>query len=145
MSNIAAAAIGFPVIGLAGVAFPGISLAQGAKPITLELNKLEAKDKGCRAVFLVDNTTDAALQSLKLDLVFFGTDGVMIRRLVVDFAPLPPAKKRVKAFDFESPPCGALGSILLNDVAECRGDGGPIADCLQRLDVSSRAKVPLTK
>lgn len=116
-----------------------------AKPIAVELNKLDAVGKGCRAFFVVDNPGDKAVQSLKLDLVFFGADGVIVRRLVVDVAPLRAGKKSVKTFDLDNPPCAQIGSILLNDVLDCRDAAGPQADCLQHIAVSSRAKVPLTK
>lgn len=131
---------------LACVAGQPVGAAGGdAKPIAVELNKLDVIAKGCRAFFVVDNPGDKAMQSLKLDFVFFGADGVIVRRLVVDVGPLRPGKKSVKSFDLENPACGQIGSILLNDVLECRDATGPQSDCLQRVTVSSRAKVPLTK
>ena len=39
--------------------------------ITLELNKLETSDKGCRAYVVVTNATQTAFDSYKLDLVLF--------------------------------------------------------------------------
>lgn len=119
--------------------------AGDAKPIAVELNKLDAVGKGCRAYFVVDNPGDKAFQSLKLDFVFFSADGVINRRLVVDLAPLRAGKKSVKTFDLDNPPCAQIASILLNDVVECRDAAGPQTDCLQHVRVSSRAKVPLTK
>ena len=92
---------------LAVVAIASAAAAQGqaGKPVAVELNKLDATGKGCRAFFVIDNPGDKAFQSLKLDFVFFNADGVIGRRLVVDVAPLRAAKKTVKTFDFDSPPC----------------------------------------
>src|SRR3546814_16715533 len=69
--------------------------------IALELNKLETVKNACRAYLVVQNRTDAALASLKLDLVMFGGDGVIAKRLAVEAAPLPAGKTRVRLFDME--------------------------------------------
>jgi hypothetical protein len=132
------------VVGIAAWSAP-VAAEPAAKPFTLELNKVETAGKGCRFYFVADNPTDAAVQSFKLDLIFFAQDGVIDRRLVVDVGPLRAQKKSVKTFEFDKPPCEQLGSILLNDVTECKSASGPEADCLQHLTVSSRAKVPFTK
>ncbi len=43
--------------------------------ITLELNKLEKSDKGCRAYVVVTNPTTTSYDAFKLDLVMFQKDG----------------------------------------------------------------------
>lgn len=119
--------------------------ATAAAPIGVELNKLEAAGKNCRAYIVVSNPSDAALQVMKLDLIFFRPDAVIDRRLLVDLGPVRPAKTSVKTFELEALPCESIGSVLVNDVTDCRDAAGPVADCLARLTVSSRAAAQLTK
>lgn len=113
--------------------------------LSIELNKLESQDKGCRAYLVVDNTGTVAYQSLKLDLVLFQTDGVIGRRFAVDLAPLKAAKKTVKLFDLEGTACDKVGSLLINDIVECKSDAGPVNDCLAGLTVKSLTTVQLSK
>ena len=56
-------------------------------PIRLELNRLEPVDTGCRVYLVVGNDGAQALESLKLDLVLFGSDGVIDRRLALEAGP----------------------------------------------------------
>lgn len=127
--------------------------ARGAKaapaapkaPISVELNKLETLDTGCRAYVVVTNTTDAAYATLKLDLVMFKPDGVIGRRFAVDLAPLRKDKRSVKLFDLSGIGCDDVGNLLINDVLECRNDEGPVEDCLSRLSVTSLTKASLSK
>ncbi len=113
--------------------------------LSVELNKLESQDKGCRAYMVVDNTGAVGYQSLKLDLVLFQTDGVIGRRFAVDLAPLKASKKTVKLFDLEGTACDKVGSLLINDIVECKSDTGPVADCLTGLTVKSLTNVQLSK
>jgi hypothetical protein len=64
----------------------------GSDGISLELNKLEKSEKGCRAYVVVSNTTQTAYDAFKLDLVLFQTDGVIGRRFALDLAPVRPDK-----------------------------------------------------
>lgn len=105
-----------------------------AEPIRVELNILDAGQKGCRASFVIENKA-SAIDSLKLDLVIFGKDGAISQRLVVEMGPLRAAKTVVKTFDLESD-CASAGSILLNDVTSCSLPE-PKA-CLDRLVLTSR-------
>jgi len=113
--------------------------------IALELNKLETYDKGCRAYMVVNNTTDAAYQSYKLDLVLFQADGVIGRRFALDLAPLKPQKKTVKLFELEGVACDKIGSFLINEVMECKTDAGSQGDCLQRMTTSTLTSVQISK
>ena len=114
------------------------------KPIVVELNKLEPQNKGCRAYLVIDNPSEAGLQVLKLDLILFRPDGVIDRRLAVDLGPIRPSKKGVKSFDLDTP-CDGIGTVLVNDVMDCRDAVGPVADCLTRLSFASRAGASLSK
>jgi hypothetical protein len=126
------------------------AIAQDAKAkadggISLELNKLEASDKGCRAYVVVSNPTDATYDAYKLDLVMFQPDGIIGRRFAVDLAPLRPSKRTVKLFELDGTQCDGIGSFLVNDVMECRASSGPVSDCLANMKVNSLTKIEISK
>lgn len=109
--------------------------------VNVELNKLEQTEgaDSCRLYLLLDNPTADDYQSLRLDLVFFDTGGVIVRRLAVDAAPLRPKRRQVKLFDVAGMTCAKMGQILVNDVLACRdAAGNERTDCLDRVAVSSR-------
>jgi hypothetical protein len=134
----------FALITILATIAPKLTWAENG-PLSVELNKLEPHDKGCRVYILIGNPNETRFQSLKLDLIFFRPDGVIDRRLAIDVAPVYPNKKTVKTFDLDSITCEAIGTILLNEVMDCRGDNGPIVDCLARLALSSRASARFEK
>ena len=113
--------------------------------IAIELNKLEAHDKDCRAYFVIDNKNDTTYDTLKLDLVLFRPDGVIGQRFAVELAPLKAKKRTVKLFDVSGTACDQVGSFLINDVMECKADTGEMANCLREISVSSRTDNQLTK
>ena len=119
--------------------------AESGDGITLELNKLEKSDKGCRAYVVVTNPTSTAYDAFKLDLVMFQTDGVIGRRFALDLSPVRPDKRSVKLFDLDGAQCEEIGSFLVNDVMDCRTSTGPATDCLARLKVKSLTKVEISK
>ena len=121
------------------------AFAADAAALGVELNKLETFDKGCRAYVVINNTSDTAFQSVKLDLVLFQPDGVIARRFAVDLAPLKASKRTVKLFDIEGLACDKISSVLVNEVMDCKADSGAIADCLSKMSLSSVAAAPLTK
>jgi hypothetical protein len=132
-------------LALAAMAAAANAQAVEAPPLGLELNKLEPADNGCRMLMVVDNRTGSALSVIKLDLVFFQPDGVINKRIVLDLAPVRAGKRGVKAFDLEKVKCDGIGSILINDVLDCRADNGPAVDCLGRLHTKSLSNVELSK
>lgn len=111
--------------------------AFAAAGVSVELNRLEPRDSSCRVSMVVKNTTDRALDSLKLDLVFFDKQGVISRRLAVEAGPLRASKTTVKLFEATDVACDAVSRVLLNDISAC---GGGETDCLGLVDVSSRVK-----
>jgi hypothetical protein len=132
------------------------SLAQNAQPktdqpaagdnaVTLELNKLETSEKGCRAYVVVSNLSSTTYDAYKLDLVMFQSDGIIGRRFALDLAPLKPSKRTVKLFELDNTSCDKIGSFLVNEVLECKAEAGPVTDCLARLKVSSLNKVTISK
>ena len=136
----AATALAAPLLPVVG------SSAMAADPaLSVELNKLETFDKGCRAYVVINNPGETAYQSMKLDLVLFQPDGVIARRFAVDLAPLKAAKKTVKLFDIDGLACDKISSVLVNDVMECKAESGAVTDCLAKMNLSSVAGAPLTK
>lgn len=124
---------------------PEKSASQTSSGVHVELNKLEASDKGCRAYMVIDNPGENSYQSFKIDLVLFQTDGVIGKRFSIDLAPLKPKKKSVKLFEIDSVHCDKIGSFLVNDVMECKADSGPISNCLENLKASTLTNVQLSK
>src|SRR6516164_1463082 len=102
-----------------------------------ELNTVESSENHCRMNFVIENRSEQALESMKLDLVLFGTDGGIMHRFIAEMAPLQPKKTVVRSFSVESD-CPRIGAILVNDVTACV----PIEPntCLNRLELSSRLK-----
>jgi hypothetical protein len=123
---------------------PAASSAASSKT-SIELNKLEPADKGCRAYMVVNNPAETAYQSYKIDLVLFQTDGVIGRRFSIDLAPLRSHKKTVKLFEIDGIACDKIGSLLINDVMECKSTTGPVDECLQNLTTSTLTNVQLSK
>jgi hypothetical protein len=112
--------------------------AFAAEPtLLIELNTAESADNRCRMNFVIENKSDAAVESMKLDLVVFGSDGGILRRMLTEMAPVRPTKTIVRAFLVDAE-CPQIGAILINDVTSCQ-PGDPVA-CLDRLGLSSRLK-----
>lgn len=120
------------------------AIAEDGK-VGVELNKTEDQAGGCRLYFVLDNGIPAAFDIYKLDLVMFGTDGVIARRLAVEVGPLRPTKTSVKLFDVAGLACTGIGSVLVNDVLSCKSGADEQANCIDKVSVASRAKITLTK
>ena len=118
--------------------------AEPPKSISVELNKLEQEGGSCRAYLVIANPGTEAFSAFTLDLVIFDS-GTIVRRLAIELAPIRPAKTSVKVFDIAQTACGAIGSILVNDVTHCRDASGDVADCVDRISTSSKLPVTLSK
>ena len=105
--------------------------------ILIELNSVENADNRCRLNFVIENKSQVGLESMKLDLVAFGADGGILRRLITEMGPVRAAKTIVRIFVVDDE-CGQIGAILVNDVVACT-PGEPGA-CLDGLALSSRLK-----
>ena len=133
----------------------GQSAGPAADPLPLELNKLEPiQGGGCRVYLVASNPDAREIDPLRIDLVVFGTDEVISRRLAIDLGPLPPHKTAVRLFDLAGQSCEGIGHMLVNDVLACgpaRDAATPVdsvvprAACLDRLAPSSRTRAKLTK
>jgi hypothetical protein len=138
------------IAALATLLLSVVPVASKATPIepvkiTIELNKLEPTESGCRAYLLVTNASETAYPSFKIDLVIFYPDGVIGKRVALDLSPIKPSKRSMKLFDFDRMPCERIGSILVNDVLECRTADGPVTDCIAGLTLVSLTSANLIK
>jgi hypothetical protein len=124
-----------------------VPLPASASELTIDLNKLETQNGNCRLTMVIVNDKAAAAQSLRADLVMFGKDGVVAKRLAVDLGPVPASKTIVKAFDVSGLACDGIGSILLNDVPACQFGAGTSApaSCLDAVGVSTKSNVKFFK
>ncbi|MCY3702763.1 MAG: hypothetical protein OXG16_08790 [Rhodospirillales bacterium] len=113
--------------------------------VLAELNKLEPNNGNCRAYLVLENKGSVAFEGLKLDIVIFGADGVVKKRLAVQVAPLPSGKTSLKVFDVPELSCDHVGRLLLNDVLECSDHTGMRNDCLPLLSTTARTEVPFIK
>ena len=105
--------------------------------VLVELNSIESADNRCRLNIEVQNKSPVAIESIKLDLVGFDTDGGILRRLITEMGPVRAAKTVVRAFIVDID-CHQLGAVLVNDVTACMpGEPGV---CLDGLSLSSRVK-----
>lgn len=117
--------------------------ALAADDLTLELNKLETVKAECQAYFVIEEKAGKPLRSLKADLIVFGKDGGIAKRLIAEMGPVRAKKTSVKIFAIDVP-CPEISGVLLNDVASCAPEATPEA-CLDRLAVSSRLNVRFYK
>ncbi|MGE0005857.1 MAG: hypothetical protein AB7S92_09710 [Parvibaculaceae bacterium] len=117
--------------------------AAAADDIALELNKLEVVKNECQAYFLIQEKAGKPLESLKADLIIFGKDGGIAKRLIAELGPIRSKKTSVKIFAIEVP-CPEISGVLLNDIAGCAPDATSEA-CLDRLTLSSRLAVRFYK
>lgn len=117
----------------------------GAPATTVELNRLEDADGGCRLTLVVANPGAQRFEQLKLDLVLFDAGGVVARRLAVETGPVRPNKTVVRLFEAADLACAGIGRLLLNDVVACEGEAGPLVGCVDRLATASRTAVPFDR
>ncbi|MCR9255322.1 MAG: Tat pathway signal sequence domain protein [Alphaproteobacteria bacterium] len=125
-----------------GLPLPALASEAG---LSIELNKLESRESGCRAYLVLQNDTEQLFSSLKLDLFLFDGDGVIARRVALQAAPLDAAKTIVKVFDLKGQRCDGIGQLLLNDVSECVTGQGAVEGCVRMITTRSRAEAPFIK
>lgn len=95
----------------------------------IELNKMEGVDSACRVYLVFENGLGRAFETYKLDLVMFGADGGIVKRLAVNAGPIAEGKTLVKLFDANGLGCAEIGRLLLNAVIACETAGGDTPDC----------------
>jgi hypothetical protein len=139
---LAAAALFGPLLAPEGRA------AEPGGTLRVELNRLEPREGGaCRVWLVLGNRGAEGLDPVRLDLVLFGRDGIVARRVAVDVGPLPAGRTQARIFDLPGLDCGTVGQILLNDLLACGGTEPAARDaCMDRLSLASRVEaVPFEK
>lgn len=125
------------------------SLAQSSSSasgtFSLELNRLDGIDGGCRVTLVEKNGTGVAFSALKLDLVVFDGDGIVVKRVGVDAGPLKAGRTVVKTFDLKDTACESVGRLLVNDVLSCEAAGLAPDACLDAVEPRSRASATFDK
>ncbi len=113
--------------------------------ISIELNKVEDTEQGCRPLFLFDNQSGHQLNRFQVELVLFDDKGVYAMQILLDMAPLYKDKKVVASFLMPELACDGIGSMLVNGLPSCANSAGDALDCLAMLDVTSKSSIPLEK
>lgn len=127
------------------IIFVRISLGSQDGTVHAELNKLEPSNGECRTYLVLENKSPGDFTALMLDIVIFGSDGIIERRLAVQVAPLPPGKTSLRAFELGDLPCERVGRLLLNDVMDCADGTGSRDDCLALFTTSTLTLIPFIK
>lgn len=123
----------------AAAAIPGV---QAQEPrIGIELNASDDVENACRVSFLVENAMGEEISALVFEVAVIGRDSGVKALIRLDFGRLPESKKRVRQFDIAGQTCAGISRVLLNDVAECTGDGLTPDTCLDALAVSTRGAI----
>jgi hypothetical protein len=140
-ARLAAAAFGFGALtSVPVIAQAPADTKKSAASISLELNKLEPANGGCRAYFVVENRTAESMKELRLDTFIFDAGGQITRRIGLTFPDIRPDRTKVVPFDLSGAACPEIGRVLVNDVLACTAaSGAPIASCGDQLKVSTRA------
>lgn len=113
--------------------------------ISIELNKADETEQGCRPLFLFDNQSGHQLNEFQVELVLFDEKGIYSRQILLDMAPLYKDKKVVASFLVREVPCDQIGSMLVNALPSCTNSAGADLDCLALLQVASKSAIPLEK
>lgn len=116
--------------------------------LLVELNKMEPAGEDCRTTWVLNNGTGADLARLKLDIVAFDTDGIVVRRVGAELGPIGSGHTRVKLFDLKSIDCGDVGRMLMNGVLACEVEGAEAVSqeqCAKSIETATRTEIPFTQ
>lgn len=123
------------------VVLGGANLASAAdKFLSLELNKLEPFEKGCRLSFVVKNQLGETLNKTAIELVVFDDQQLISQMVLLDLGRFMPDKTRAIQFDLPQR-CEKISRLLINDFTQCELDNAPRDVCLSSLKVSTRSNV----
>ncbi len=122
---------------------PSSGAAAGA--FSLELNRLDGIGDDCRVTLVEKNGTRSAFAALKLDLVVFDGEGIVVKRVGMDAGPLKAGRTVVKTFDLKGLACLSVGRLLINDVLACEAEGLAPDACLDVVEPRSRAAATFDK
>jgi hypothetical protein len=128
---------------LSAMALAGPALGAEAAKISVEFNDLQQAEGGCRAVFVLNNGLDKALDGVTLKVVTFDKDDHAKLFLSLEVGALPIGKTRIVRFDLgEEMACADVGRIVLDDVTRCEGADIDPPKCLAAIALATRAGVP---
>ena len=121
---------------------PGGADAQ-QKLLTIELNKVQQSQDGCRLSFVAVNGMGTDLETTAMEVVFFDAGDVVSEMLLLDFGRLPADKTKVVEFVLQQQDCGQISRVLVNDVVECSSaeEQNMQRDCFNALKTSNRAEI----
>lgn len=127
------------LLGAAGTA--GAQSAPPSPALVLELNAARPSDKGCRFTFVVTNNLGAKLSKAAFEIALFNETGVVDRLTVLDFKELPSGKTKVTRFDLPGTDCAKVSRVLINNAADCVGQGVEPTACLRSLQTQSKSGI----
>lgn len=107
----------------------------------LELNGLAPSEKGCLMTFVVKNGLPNPLEKASFEIVLFDDKGLVDRMTVLEFTDLPQGKTKVQQFDLPGADCAAIDRVLVNDAAECAGEGVAPDACIAHLTTATKSDV----
>lgn len=117
--------------------------SQEQPTLGMELNGLDATERGCRLTFVAENQLGADIGRAAYEVALFGKDGLVKRLTVLDFKALPDGETKVRQFELPEVDCAGLGRILVNGASACEA---PKADiCMEALATSARGDVAFGK
>jgi hypothetical protein len=113
------------------------------RELTIELNKVQQSQDGCRLSFIAVNRMGANLETTAMEVVFFDASDVVSEMLLLDFGRLPSDKTKVVEFVLQQQECEQISRVLVNDVVECSSaeEQNMTQDCFSALKTSNRAEI----
>ena len=122
--------------------YPAVAGAQ-QKQLTIELNKVQQSQDGCRLSFIAVNEMGANLETTSMEVVFFDSSDIVSEMLLLDFGRLPSDKTKVVEFVLQQQDCGQISRVLVNDVVECSSaeEQNMTRECFSALKTSNRAEI----
>lgn len=111
--------------------------------LSIELNTLQASDKGCRLTFVAANHFAADVDQASFEVVLFDGKGLVDRMTVLNFKALPAGHARVRQFDIPQVDCGNVSRLLINAARSCEGAGLDAQACTAGLQTTSKSDVAL--
>jgi hypothetical protein len=131
----------FSLLAFALLSAPTGSDAQ-QRLLTIELNRMQPSQDGCRLSFMAVNRLGANLDRTALEIVIFDAGSIVSQMLLLDFGQLPNQKTKVVEFDL-SLQCEEISRVLINDVAECAAadEQNMVEQCFNALRTSNRAEI----
>lgn len=134
----------FSLLALALLALPpGSGAQQEDRLLTIELNKVQQSQDGCRLSFVAVNKMGANLETTAMEVVFFDANDVVSEMLLLDFGRLPSDKTKVVEFVLQQQKCEQISRVLVNDVVECSSaeEQNMTRDCFGALRTSNKAEI----